>query len=208
MGFFTKLFFGDVKKREQEQREVQAAAFRAEESSLLEKHAKKFPYLASLKNIFEYSPEPVLCDCCKDETKLYSALGVYGGEKGEYEHLCPDCVVSGVAAEQVQNSFNRLEDGVEDPAEAETVMCKTPALPAKQEYRWKVCCGKPCVYLKRATRADVDFLSLWDKLKQTYHDEVPFEDLEDLLGEDEYDSLLMLFRCKTCGKIHAIVDLD
>ena len=108
----------------------------------------------------------------------------------------------------MKGTFNELEEGVLSPDDAETVMKRTPMLPSNQEYLWKVCCGKPCVYLKRATFDDIEELSLWDKLKETYRDDIPFEELEELLAEDEEDSQLMLFHCKECGKLYALVDLD
>lgn len=214
MSFLKKLFFGDYKKREEERRKAVAKQARAEkellqaEKELLQKeYAKNFPFLDNLEYVFAFSAQGVVCECCEKTTKLYSEMGIQSEE--ECDILCPDCIASGRAAERFRGSFNELEAECESPEYAQTVESKTPCLPANQDYLWKVCCGEPCIYLKRATHEDVEKLSLWEALKETYCDEIiPFSDLQEMLGEEEDDSLLMLFRCKRCGKIHAIIDLD
>lgn len=214
MSFLTKLFFGDVKKREEEWREAVAAenlakqeSLRAQRTLLQQENIKKFPFIDSLEYIFTFSEQEVVCDCCKKKTRFYSEAGIYAEEFCEF--LCVDCIASGNAAERYRGTFNTLESKCNSIDDEETVLKKTPSLPSNQEYSWKVCCGKPCVYLKRATYADMEELFLWDKLKETFHDEIiPFEDLQELVGEEEDDSLLMLFRCKECGKIYAIIDLE
>lgn len=207
MSFLKKLFFGDYKEREEERRKAVAEQARAEKELLQKEYAKNFPFLDSLEYVFAFSAQGVVCECCGETTKLYSEMGIHSGE--ECDILCPDCIANGRAAERFHGKFNELEEGCGSPECAQTVESKTPRLPANQEYLWKVCCGKPCVYLKRATHEDVEKLSLWEKLKETYCDEIiPFSDLREMLGEEEDDSLLMLFRCKECGKLHAIIDLD
>lgn len=202
MGLFKLLFNKLVGEAEEEPEEELTEEMEEERDELFAEHLLKFPYLDTLHGVFSYSAVPKLCECCDEETQIYSELGIYSED--EVDILCPDCIQGGVAAVSYEGEFNEIDRDAVSEEDADAILHRTPTLPTNQEFSWKVCCGKPCIYLKRATHKDAEELNLFEELQE----EIAFEDLEELLGEDEDSSLVMLFRCKECGKIHAIVDLD
>lgn len=199
MGLFAKLF----------QRNGRKNSVQTEKKQLLAENLIKFPYLEALDGVLTYDKRGIVCDCCLKRVKLYSEMGIYSEATGA-ELLCADCIASGAAAEKFDGTFQSYldEDGV-SPENYDAVMRRTPTIPAYQDFEWKICCGKPCVYMRRATKGD--FPAILEQLKETYSEEeegVPFDRLSELGGESDDTSNLMLFRCKECGKIYGVVDLD
>lgn len=182
---------------------------RAEENRLLFETLGKFPYLETLDGVMTFSKRKVTCDCCAKKVNLYSEMGIYSAEY-EPEILCPDCIANGTAAEKFDGTFQcYLDEESVSPEDYDAVMRRTPTILSYQDLEWKVCCGKPCVYMRRAK--NVDFPAILEKLKETYSEEeegVPFEKLSELGGESDDESSLILFRCQTCGRLYGVIDLD
>ena len=66
---------------------------------------------------FQESQEGVVCDCCGKATSIYYTAPFFSVD--DIEYLCPECIVSGKAAQKYDGSFQddySVDDGVDDPA--------------------------------------------------------------------------------------------
>ena len=68
----------------------------------------------------------------------------------DIEYLCPECIASGEAARKYDGSFQddcSVDDGVENPAQLDELIHRTPGYSGWQQEYWRAHCGDYCAYL-------------------------------------------------------------
>lgn len=168
--------------------------------------------------IFKYHPDPfktevfkrreeaVRCPCCGKETFVTYEGPFYSVEN--VEHLCPDCIASGAAAEKFDGAFQDSEsvDEIDAPEALEELTCRTPGYCGWQQEYWRAHCGDFCAFEGYVGYEDLKALGVLEEvLEDPDMDGWIRENLE-ALGNGSLQGYL--FRCLHCGKHLLHVDCD
>lgn len=167
---------------------------------------------------FKYHPDPletgafqndetVICDCCGKQTDVYYTNPFYSVE--EVEYLCPECIVSGAAAEKFDGEFqdSASTDKVSDPAKLDELIRRTPGYCGWQQEYWLAHCDDYCAFLGYPTWDELENDGLAEEIEETYRKDICGVDFEDAKEHLKLDNGY-LFRCLHCGKHFIYIDFD
>lgn len=160
----------------------------------------------------EQDRNPVVCECCNRETRVYYNSPYYP-ENTDLEYLCPHCIADGSASKKFRVTFQDLAlcDGLEDKEKLEELCTRTPGYISPRQAYWLAHCNDFCTLL-----ADI---SNWDQLKAygleaevetdwVANREIRVKDVRNikkhLTLNGKYNGYL--FRCLHCGKHRLYVD--
>lgn len=157
---------------------------------------------------FLFSKQPVTCDCCGKETKVYYEGPFYAED--DIEYLCPQCIASGKAAKEFDGSYQdecSIDDDVNDSEKLDELIHRTPGFCGWQQERWLTHCGDYCAYQGRVGAAELNALGVMDEVLQDPH--WTQEDKELIANSVNGGSLqCYLFQCLHCGKHKIYFDFD
>ena len=157
---------------------------------------------------FEESADGVACDCCGKTTHIFYTGPFYAVE--DIEYLCPECIASGEAARKYDGSFQddcSVDDGVENPAQLDELIHRTPGYSGWQQEYWRAHCGDYCAYLGHVGARELRALGVLEEV------------LDDSMWDDEQKKMIQesvngghlqcyLFQCLHCGKHLVWMDFD
>ena len=149
---------------------------------------------------FQESREGIVCDCCGQTTHIYYGAPFYDVE--DIDHLCPQCIASGEAAEKFGGSFQSdyaLDEVVDDPGKLDELIHRTPGYCGWQQEYWRAHCGDYCAFLGYVGARELRALGVLEDV------------LDDPMWDDEQKELIRksvngghlqcyLFQCLHCGK--------
>lgn len=157
---------------------------------------------------FQESREGVICDCCGQTTHIYYGAPFYAVE--DIDHLCPQCISSGKAAEKFGGSFQddcSLDEGVDDPGKLDELIHRTPGYCGWQQEYWRAHCGDYCAFLGYVGARELRVLGvLEDVLDDPMWDEEQKERIRESVNGGHVQCYL--FQCLHCGKHLLWMDVD
>ena len=167
--------------------------------------------------IFKYHPDPfktevfkrreeaVRCPCCGKETFVTYEGPFYSVEN--VEHLCPDCIASGAAAEKFDGAFQDSEsvDEIDAPEALEELTCRTPGYCGWQQEYWRAHCDDFCAFLGAVGYEELLELGVLAEVLEVLED-WQREGIQEL--EKNGDAQGFLFRCLHCGRHLLQIDYD
>jgi len=160
----------------------------------------------------EQDSDPVLCERCGRETKVYYNSPYYP-DPTALEYLCPHCIADGSASRKFHVKFQdpAFCEKVEDEGKLEELCTRTPGYFAPRQSYWLAHCDDFC--------ALIGDIFDWDQIREmglaseietdwVANRDLGIEDIshirEHLKSGGEYDGYL--FRCLHCGKYRLYVD--
>ena len=155
--------------------------------------------------IFRTLEEPVSCPCCGQDTSVVYEGPFYCVE--EVQGLCPDCIVSGAAAEKYDGEFQDSEsvDEVDDLDKLDELIHRTPGYCGWQQEYWRAHCGDFCAFLGYVGYRELEQMGLVDEVLEDMDDWYK-EHIQDLTKDGSFQGYL--FRCLHCGKHLLHTDCD
>lgn len=178
---------------------------------------------------FRYHPDPlgtgmfkndmtVTCECCGKETDVYYVGPFYSVE--DVGRFCPECIVSGKAAEKFNGEFQdplsifdaenedvELEFEAFDPERTDELICRTPGYCGWQQECWLAHCDDYCAFLGYYTWSALEKLGIDKEIEETYREDIcrlDFDEAKEYIEQNEG----YLFKCLHCGKHFIYFDFD
>lgn len=157
---------------------------------------------------FQESREGVICDCCGQTTHIYYGVPFYAVEN--IDHLCPQCISSGEAAEKFGGSFQddcSLDEGVDDPDKLDELIHRTPGYCGWQQEYWRAHCGDYCAFLGYVGARELRALGV---LEEVLDDPMWDGEQKEMIRESVNGGHMQcyLFQCLHCGKHLLWMDVD
>ena len=158
---------------------------------------------------FQRVDEPAVCPCCGEKTPVIYEGPFYSVEN--VEHLCPDCIASGAAAEKFDGDFQDSEsvDEIDAPEALEELTCRTPGYCGWQQEYWRAHCGDFCAYLGPVGYAELERMGIVDEILEDADEpdrDWYVERIHDLVQNGSVQGYL--FQCLHCGKHLLHIDCD
>ncbi|MDY4573420.1 MAG: CbrC family protein [Intestinibacter sp.] len=165
----------------------------------------KFKYFPNaIKEVFT-TGDTQICDCCGEETDIYYEGPFYSEE--EIEVLCPKCIASGRAAEELEGQFidDACVDEIEDEEKLEELIYKTPSYTAEQEAYWLAHCDDYCAFMGEVTWEEIQNMGIEYVLDEL--EEYDPEEVKEAL-DGESDMAGYLFKCLHCDKYRLHIEIE
>lgn len=173
---------------------------------------------------FRYHPDPVAtgsiearditCVCC-GQVRGYVYVGPVYAEADLEEEICPWCISTGLAHDQLGVEFTDIDAiGDYEPSMVgtdvrEEIAYRTPGFNGWQQERWLVHCEDACVFLGPAGKEELEAYAdrgLIDLLRADIGmDEIKFRDYFKTLSK-RAGPTAYVFRCLHCGKYQGYSD--
>lgn len=160
---------------------------------------------------FTQADPPKTCQCCGKSAPVYYEGPFYSVE--DVFCLCPDCIASGRAARKFQGEFQdscSVDEGVQDPAKLEELICRTPGYRGWQQEHWRAHCGDYCAFLGYVGYRELKQMGIVEQVLEDSMWEEWGETPEELLHALNNGGSVQgyLFRCLHCGKYLLWIDCD
>ncbi len=174
---------------------------------------------------FRYHPDPVttgsleardiICVCC-GQHRGYVYVGPVYGEGAFEERICPWCISTGLAHDQLGVEFTDIgaigdnEPTITVPTKVrEEISYKTPGFNGWQQERWLVHCGDACAFMGPAGKDELEAYESQQLLDSLRADiglgEFEFRDYLNSLNR-EAGPTAYVFRCLHCGTYQGYSD--
>ncbi len=160
---------------------------------------------------FTQADPPKTCQCCGKPAPVYYEGPFYSVE--DVFCLCPDCIASGQAARKFQGEFQdpcSVDEGVQDLAKLEELICRTPGYRGWQQEHWRAHCGDYCAFLGYVGYRELKQMGIVEQVLEDSMWEEWCEAPEELLHALDNGGSVQgyLFRCLHCGKYLLWIDCD
>ncbi len=168
---------------------------------------------------FRYHPDPLktgifkndksmTCDCCGKRTDVYYTGPFYSVENVDY--ICPDCILSGKAADKFNGEFQDpvSMDEVSDPAKTDELIHRTPGYCGWQQEYWLAHCDDYCAFIGYVSWQDLVDMGIEKEVMETYRNDVCMIPSEYVKKELSAGLNGYLFKCLHCGKYFLYTDID
>ena len=154
--------------------------------------------------------EPCKCDCCGRETEIWYESPFYSVD--EVEHLCPECIANGSAAEKFNGQFqdDYSVDEVSDKSKLDELVHRTPGYRGWQQEYWPAHCDDYCAFIGYVGWDDLVNMGIDKEIEETYGSEINGWDI-DMLKQSMRNGGGMqgyLFKCLHCGQYRLLIDCD
>ena len=175
------------------------------------------PELKAALPQFKYCPDPlasgifrtqekaVSCDCCRRDTHVFYTHPFYSCD--DINALCPECIASGRAAEELEGEFVIRDDVSQEigKAQQDELCLRTPSYSSWQEAQWADHCGDYCAFVGYAGWEDLQRQGIAEGIEWLGS---PPEPEERQYISTNGSMVGCLFRCLHCHQHILHVDLD
>ena len=169
---------------------------------------KYSPNCYDLENeIFTYSEEGVLCECCNEKTNYYYDIMMYSLE--DTECICPNCISSGKAAKKFDGEFIQYSENSQiiDKIKRKELFEKTPGYVSWQGEYWLECCNDYCAFIGYVGIKELEDMGIKEEVFKDYESKDGYEiELVKQCLERKGSLAGYLFQCIHCGKYRIWVD--
>ncbi|GIN88073.1 hypothetical protein J6TS2_44590 [Heyndrickxia sporothermodurans] len=166
----------------------------------------KFKYVAdeALNELFQF--ETAICDCCEKEVAATAIAGIYAIE--DVDAICPDCIVSGKAAQKFNGEFQDYlinDENVINREWTKEVLERTPGYVSWQGNNWLAHCQDYAQFIGYVGWEELVELGIENDFEN--FTDLPKENLQQYLVNDGHIQGY-LFRCLQCQTYLLYADMS